>query len=97
MPFWPVRRIATTGWPAELSPAAISSAVGRWDHSPAAYRTPRPIARPSNSVIRSENTVVLVVARLAIAYTPTVSHRVVRQSEGPVRPIIVAYAARPAR
>ena len=97
MPSSLMRRIATTGWPAELSLAAISSAVGRWDHSPAAYRTPRPIARPSSSVIRSENTVVLAVARLAIAYIPTVSHRVVRQPEGPVRPMIVAYAARPAR
>jgi hypothetical protein len=55
------------------------------------------MARPRSSVIRNEGTVTLAVARFASPYTPTVSHRVVRQREGPVRPMIVAYAARPAR
>jgi hypothetical protein len=36
MPFWRMRRIATTGWPAEFSVDAMFSAVGRCDHSPAA-------------------------------------------------------------
>ena len=75
----------------------MSSAGGRCDAEPAAYRTARPIARPASSVIRIDKPVMFSTASCTIAYTPIARLSAFRQPGRPVSPIIVMKATRPTR
>ncbi len=72
------------------SAAAISWAPGRREVEPATYLTARPIARPPITVISKVKTVVCSAPTCTTEYTPTATHRALRQYGRPMRPTMVA-------